>query len=208
MCDAADCGGDGVKVFQSTAGRVDNAAVDNKAFKSVTGSITVGSYDPADVPAVNIFGGVGCTGASARLYSSADADADARVAEYGKSRVEVVAARARPAGPTVPAKFAQSAMVPHGYTLSVYAENNFKAEIDTVRGGLEDNGGGRNICHDFKLTADEKRKKAKQVQSLRIIRNKAGKIVTYWKSVTASETTTSAFTVKLKASNESTGTES
>ena len=103
MCNDDSCSGENPENFQSTGGRVDNAA-----FTSVTGSLTVGYYDHTYVPAVNIFGGVGCTGASARLYSSADADV--RTVEYGKRRVEVG-----------PGKFATSAMVPHGYTLSVYA---------------------------------------------------------------------------------------
>lgn len=76
MCNSADCSKDGVVNLQSTAGRVDNPA-----FKSVEGSITVGKYDPTYVPAVNIFGGERCSGAVRRLYSSADPDG--RTVEYG-----------------------------------------------------------------------------------------------------------------------------
>ena len=78
MCNSVDCSKDGVVNLQSTAGRVDNPA-----FKSVMGSITVGKYDHSKVPAVNIFGKGGCSGASRRLYASASDHDDARTVEYG-----------------------------------------------------------------------------------------------------------------------------
>jgi len=121
MCDAADCTAAWVPNFQSTAGRVDDAVV-----TTVKGSLTVGYYDPKFVPAVNIFGGVGCTGASRRLYSSADKDK--HTVEYHQNRVGVVTSKknANIFTSDVKAEYAKSAMVPHGYRLSVYAADNFK----------------------------------------------------------------------------------
>ena len=112
MCNGKDCNAENAQNYMSTAGRVDNAK-----FKSVEGRITVGAYDPKHVPAVVIFGGEGCTGASARLYSSADPAE--RTVEYGKNRVEIVPKYKGFAGTYAP-HFAESAMVPHGYTLSVF----------------------------------------------------------------------------------------
>lgn len=63
-CSSSNCDADDATLFMSSAGRVDN-----HSFEKIKGHIAVGVYDPS-VPAVNIFAGAGCTGASARLYSS------------------------------------------------------------------------------------------------------------------------------------------
>ena len=114
---AGGCDDKRARNFISTAGRVDNAEL-LKMKIGADATVTVGKYDPKDVPAVNIFGAAGCNGASRRLYSSADADE--RTVEYSQNMVEVVADNSR--GP----KFAMSAMVPHGYRLSVYSLDGFK----------------------------------------------------------------------------------
>jgi len=67
---------EGAKNFISTGGQVDNP----KLNKSQAGSVTVGYYDPNDVPAVNIFASHGCKGSSRRLY--ANPQTDERTVDY------------------------------------------------------------------------------------------------------------------------------
>ena len=64
VCSSPDCDAEDATIFMSSAGRVDNDRTEK-----IKGHIAVGVYDPS-VPAVNIFSGAGCTGISARLYSS------------------------------------------------------------------------------------------------------------------------------------------
>ena len=70
-------------------------------------------------------------------------------------------------------------MVPQGYELSVYAEDAFKSLIDKIAGGTEEDGDERAICVDFT---------AGTAHSLRITRAREGKITTYWKPITSSDT--------------------
>lgn len=80
------------------------------------------------------------------------------------------------------AKFAKSAMVPPGYQLSIFAQDNFKERIQQIVGGFEEEGDGRNNCVDFEG--------GKEARSMRITRAVEGRITSYWKPITASETLT------------------
>jgi len=89
--------------------------------------------------------------------------------------------------------FAKSAMVPHGYRLSVFAENNFKARIQQIVGGEEEEGEGRAVCVDFEGGA--------MAKSMRITRSKEGRITSYWKAITTSETLTYTVSVGISSTN-------
>jgi len=84
-------------------------------------------------------------------------------------------------------------MVPHGYRLSVFASNNFKQRIQQIVGGQEEEGDGRNVCVDFTG--------GKTARSLRITRAVEGRITSYWKSITASETLTYTVAVGIHSSD-------
>lgn len=88
-------------------------------------------------------------------------------------------------------------MVPHGYTVSTYAEDNFKDPLRTIKGSFEEDGNGRMVCHNVK----------QPIKSLRITKNPEGKITSYWKEImTSSETINYKLTVGTTTTESDTST--
>jgi len=115
---------DGAHDYVSTAGRVDNPSL----LRPVAASVTVGYYAPDNVAAATIFAEPGCRGGSLRLYSSPDPKK--RSVEYAENRVGIPKyfnkrMMVQKGHWETKTTYAQSALVPHGYSLQAFNADSF-----------------------------------------------------------------------------------